>query len=719
MPPEALASVGSMLNPQSVALVGTSGDLSKFNGRILRYLLKHGYPGRIFPVNPRYTTLAGLPCYPGLGSIPTTPDCAVIMVGTERVPQAVQECLDVGVPVAMVLASGFAEQGDDEGRRRQAELREIVAGGRGRLRLLGPNCNGLINYGARVTLASTASLEAPDLQAGSLGFVSQSGGLGLASFTVLAAERRIKLKYNITTGNELDLKLEDFVEFMAQDPDVRAIACVIEGLREPQRFLEAARQAQAQGKPVITLKTGRSDSGAKAASSHTAALAGEYAVFGAVMKRQGIVVAEDLDEFLDAIQMFEVPNWPRTAKVGAVSLSGGFVTMLSDASEEEKVPFAKVTAATEQTIIRVLGRVPTMFNPLDVTASAVTGNVYLEGLDALAADPNVNAIAAVLTVSEEYEGLCRHIASVGQKVGKPLVTVWPGGSSLGPWCDWLREQGVPVFDTPRRAFRAFRRMAEIAEAMGRRSEAAPPLAPDLVKQVRGVLREAAAVASGSALSERQSKDVLAAAGLPIVMDGMAHSADEAVAIAQRVGHPVVLKVDSPDLPHKTEAGAVALGVKSAGEVAGRYAEICANALRYAPQARIMGVSVQRQIDDGMEVLLGAHRDPVFGPIVSVALGGVLTEALGDVAYGVPPITERYALEMVASLRGRALFGAFRGRPPRDVQALARTIVRLSQLVAALGADLSELDINPVFVLPEGQGVLIGDALIVAAPGPSL
>jgi acyl-CoA synthetase (NDP forming) len=700
--------LGPLLAPRSVALVGASGDFAKFNGRLLKYLLKHGYQGQIYPINPRYGELAGLPCYPDVRSLPAVPDCAVIMVATERAMAAVKECIDAGVPSAILYTAGFAERGDDLGRQRQAELAALIASAGGRFRLLGPNCNGLINYATGATLASTASLEVPSLRSGALGIISHSAGVGLASVSVLAAARGVGVKYNVSTGNEVDLKLQDFLAYMLEDPEIRAVACIIEGVREPERLLAAAARARALGKPVLVLKAGRTAAGAMAAASHTAALAGEYAVFASAMRQAGIVLVDDLDELLDAAQVALAPGWPTDLQVGALSLSGGFATFLSDAGEEEGVRFAALAETTHETIGELLGESAHVRNPLDVTASAVRGDIYPRALEALAGDPNVTALLPVITTAEQYETLCRHLVQVREQTGKAVAVLWPAGDTLGPWYAWLRARDVPVFQTPRQAMRAMRRVSE-AKALSPQGSPAP-LPEGAVAAVRLALREA----GGNPLSEGQSKELLAAIGVAAPASRLVNSLDEAVTAARAIGYPVVLKVDSPDIPHKTEAGGVALNVDSDAAVRERYAAILANARAYAPAARIHGVSVQEQIVDGVEVLLGAHQDPAFGPVLSVGLGGVLTEVLGDVAHALPPLDAAQAATLLQRLRGRRLLGAFRGRPARDIAALAEAIARLSSLVAALGPDLAELDINPLFVLPEGRGVRIGDALLVPA-----
>lgn len=704
--------LAGMLSPASIALVGVSQNPDRYNGRILRYLQKHGYEGRIYLVNPRRTEIRGLPCYPSIEELPEVPELALLLVNMDSAASTLRTCAERGIPNVVVFAAGFAESVGDDSRQRERELDEAIEACKGRTRVLGPNCNGFVNYGEGIAAASTASLEVETFRPGGIGLIAQSAGIGMATIPTLAEAWGMGFRYIVSTGNEMDLEACDFMEYMLTDPNVSVIAAVIEGFKDGRRLVSLARQAAGLGKPIVILRTGRTEAGARAAASHTASISGDQRVFEAVCKQAGIVLVDDIDEMLETCRMLStIRTWPDALSLGGVSMSGGFVTLTSDAAEENGLSFPAPQGETREALKALLPPFMEPSNPIDLTA-AVVGNWHLYGdcLRRLADEPAISALVPILTVNELVDQPCEQILAVRRDTDKPMVLLWPTAHYVGDWYGRMWDAGIPVITSTTGLFRALRRIQDWRKALARLGADAGAGAADL--PFDGA-RLAALAAGAASLGEAESKELLAEAGVPSPRQSRAATGDEARAAAERIGYPVVLKLDAPGLLHKTELGGVAVGLRDGEAVAEAFEAMTARARAAQPDLSVAGVLVQEMVTDGVEAIVGTTRDPQFGPVVMFGLGGVFTEVLEDVSLRLAPVSREEAASMIRQIKGFRVLDGYRGTA-RDVDALAETIVRVSHVAAGLADTVDQVEINPLFVRPAGEGVSAGDALIILA-----
>ena len=707
--------VEALLRPRSVAVIGASERLG--NGRnAVQNLLEIGFRGEIFPVNPQYERVLGLACYPSLAALPHVPDAIYVAVGANRAVAAIEEAGARGVRAAVVHAGGFAEIGGG-GTALQAELTGAALANN--IAVCGPNCLGLINVHDRVMLYGASMPK--DLIPGSIGAVFQSGSTLLA---LMNAGRDLHFSYLVSSGNEAVLDCADYFDVLVNDPRTKVIIGFIDGFRQPQRFVNVAQRALAIGKPIILLKPGRSEAGRKAALAHTGALAGSDQVLEAVFRRYGVIRAHDLDELTEFAALFSGERRPLSrGGIIVTCVSGGEMAVVLDAAADEGVKFPELAPVTASALRQTLPSHIAVANPLDITATGLyEPDLYRDALVKLAADPSCGVLAisqdfpgAMGTVqAERYCTAARAFVSAANAVDKPVVVF----SNLSGETDRevrsiLAEGRVPFLLGTRESVKAINRFmrfgAAESAAIGKAQLAKSAIAidADSLTKARKTLREA-----GGPLSEQESKAIVASFGLRVPREMVVTSAGEASAAAERLGYPVVLKIASSDIPHKTEAGGVRAGLTTSEAVAAAWTEIMASARAFAPDARIAGVSVQEQIIGGTELILGGVRDAQFGPVILLGFGGILVEVLRDTVLDLSPVGHSQASEMVNSLRGAALLKGARGRPPADVSALTEALVRVSHMAAALGEDLQELDINPLILLPQGQGVVAADVLVI-------
>ncbi|MDE3074258.1 MAG: acetate--CoA ligase family protein [Chloroflexota bacterium] len=702
-----------LLRPRSIAIVGASRNLDSLNGRPLKHLQVHGYHGPIYPVNPRYEEIAGLRCYPSLDALPVRPDVVVVGVGAARVQGVLEQCAELGIPAAIVFASGYAEMGE-EGRRAQQEIAELAQ--RAGLLVCGPNTLGLLNaqIGAATSFSQAAARKLPR---GPIAFVTQSGAFGTA-ITALAERMGIYFDYFLNTGNEASLQFADYVEDVLQDPAIRVVAGYIEGISDGPRFLDVARQAMEAGKPIVLAKVGRYGAGRRAAASHTGSLAGADAVYDAVLRQVGVLRVHDEEELLDTASLFASYDGPLPAgnAVALVTQSGGAGVLMADRCEELGL---RVPELREETKARLRERMPPfagVVNPVDITAQFIADPRLLEAaLRTVAADPGVDVIVFYLAMMPGHaEEVVGHLKAARAVIDKPLIVAWAAAPEHA--VTELRELGIPTVPTATRAVNALANFTRYAEARRRLlrqgavgETVTPPPAVEWLRRTRQ-----ANAGPGTAVSDTLAREVLAAYGVTFPAEALVHSASEARAAADLIGYPVALKVVSPTLLHKTEAGAVALDLRDGAAVATGYERVLARARTHQPQGQVEGVLVQQMVADpnGVEVLVGVSRDPALGPIVAFGLGGIQVDLLHDVALRHAPFGREEAASMVRQIRGARLLDGFRGRPRADVAALVDLLVAVSRLAADLGDVVAEVDLNPVIVLPEGLGVRAVDRLIV-------
>jgi acyl-CoA synthetase (NDP forming) len=685
-----------------VAVIGASADPTKTAGRPVAYLTKHGFGGAIYPVNPRADVIGGLKSYPDVQSLPEAPDVGIVLLGAERAHEAVRELAARGTAAAIVLASGYTEVGA-EGARRQQQLLEAA----GSMRILGPNTIGLVNLTDRITLSATGALELEDFTAGSIGVVSQSGGI-LGALLSRAAARGIGLSKLISTSNEADLDMADFIDHLADDEATSVIALYMEGVRNPAKFKAAALKAARKGKPVVVFKVGRSESGAAAAVSHTGALAGADRMYDALFREVGVIRAQTFSDLLDLPAALVTGRRLAGRRVAVLTSTGGAGTLVADslgtAGFETPAP-DEATAAALRALQSgdhaVLDR-----NPIDVTLAGLQPALLRGAITSLLASPSYDAVVVIVGSSglamPDLMASAIHDSLPGSD--KPLVVFVsphaPGIASL------LNRRGVPAFMAPESCTSALAAMLETTqwkEPAARGDAATAPVRIDDLPE--------------GPLNEAEAKNLFARFGVPCVRERIVGNAEEAVAAASELGAgKVVLKILSSEITHKSDVGGVAVGI-AADRVGERLERMSAEVSDRAG-VRPRRFLVQEMVEGGVELILGCHRDPL-GAAVLLGMGGVTAELLKDTALRmVPPggLSREEALSLVRELRTWPLLDGFRGRKLADVDALVSAIVAFSRMIDALGERLVEAEINPVFVLPKGEGVRAADGVAVLARG---
>jgi acetate---CoA ligase (ADP-forming) len=709
--------LGALLWPRTVALVGASADAESLRGRIFKVMRGHAFAGKLYPVSRSSAEVLGLRAYPSVADLPEPADLAVIIIPAKHVAEELERCGKAGVKSAVVLSSGFAEASGGEGAGMQAEIRAIAR--RYDMAVMGPNSEGFANTANNLCPTFSPAIEASDrplLPAGrprgQLAVMAQSGGIGFAFFDHGRA-RELSFRYIVTTGNEACLEVLDFADFILDEGKTDALLLLLEDIKSPETFRRVAEKALRAGKPLIVNKIGQSQAGVRAAASHTAALAGEYAAYQAMFQRYGLIEGRDLGEMVDFAAGFLAwgSRLPFGRRVGICTASGGGGGWMADACVAAGLEVPELDSATRRRIDEHLPAYGTSQNPVDATAQAAAkiGYAGLAGL--VAPSPAVDGLIVVMTgrnphnLKRQEEALARLAA----ETTKPIL-MWTYTLPAPRSVEILSEAGYPLYTGIQTCARTMRAMADyraLRERFLRPIEVTSRFQPDKAGA------KAALAAAGTVLCEWQARPILARYGIGTNPVGtLASSAVEAVAAAKAFGAAVALKVQSPDILHKTEARAIALNLASAEAVLAAYDRVLASARRHASGARILGVLVQPMASPGREVILGIKRDATFGPLLMVGLGGVHVEILKDVAMAPVPFAHAEARELLARLKGAALLDAHRGGPPADVDALIELMVRLSQFAADNADAIAEIDLNPVLVHECGKGVSVVDALIV-------
>ncbi len=692
----------AIFKPRSVTVIGASSDPKRIGGRPVDFLKRHGFAGPIMPINPKSAEVQGLPAYPSLAELPSVPDLAVIALPAPMAVKAVEDCAARGVRGAVIFSSGFSEVGA-EGAALQARMVDIAR--EGGMRLVGPNCLGIANVRHNLYATFTPGVETHLPRPGGVSIVSQSGAFGSYCMT-LVRMRGLGVNIWATTGNSCDVDFADAVAYCAQDDDTRVIMGYLEGATDRDRLLEALELARARSKPVIMMKVGRSAVGAEAAQSHTASLAGADAIYDAAFRQYGVYRARSVDEMFDVTYACsESSSLMKGDRLGLVTVSGGVGVLMADEAEDCGLDVPALPDHAQKKLKEVLPFAGVR-NPVDVTAQLVNQIDLLEtNMDVLFGDGDIDAAIIFMSTVGLAADLNEAIRAILEKTrvkfpGKPLLfcsLTEPEGRAA------YERAGFIVFEEPTRAVRAMAGMRYFARSFARANEADPvPDLPHLSPLPEGMVNEI------------EAKALLAEAGIGIVRETLAATPEAAAAAADAMGYPVVVKIASPDILHKSDIGGVALNLRSAEEVRAAGARILKAASEKMPEARLEGLVVAEQAAPGLEAILGVTRDAVFGPVVMFGLGGVLVEALGDVSFRVAPFGPAEARRMIEEIRGRKLLGAFRGAPERDVDALADALARLSAFAAHHGTALETIDVNPLIVGARGQGAVAADAVIIPA-----
>src|SRR5262245_44129839 len=725
-----MASIHKMLNPRSIAIVGATPRM-QYGGRFLAGAFRAKDRVRAYAVNPRYDEIMAVKSYPSVTNLPEAPDLVGIVVPYDQVLDVLQESHRKGTGSAIVISAGFAERGMDDRRDLQGELGAFArASG---MRISGPNCLGLANV--KHDIWATSSSRGASGLTGPIGLVCQSGATAFGPFLVRAVENGIGFSYIISTGNEADLDFTDFARYLLDDPDTRVIAGFVEGFKAADKFLDLAKLAAERGKPIVLIKIGRSELGARAARSHTAALTGADTRYDAIFAQYGVIRVQDYDELLEVAHLLAHTPKPGVPGIAVVSHSGGISSLTADMCGQAGLDLPPLGDEARDGINGIVKGFGWAANPADVTGFA-NSERFPQIMEQMINDPRMGTL---VVASAGADSQAQQVISQRDRTDKGVVFLWTGSRDAKAGLAQLKHARIPIFYTPDKLSRGLQsRLAYHTWRERRLADGFATVPPRTAAQDEAI---AQALGLGRpTLSESESKELLAAWGVGSARERRANSAEAAVAAAEQLGFPVALKVDSPDLLHKTEAGVVRLNSRDAAQVRTAYAEILANARTYlsalpldgggvgggdraggnpfghraakAQQARIIGVSVQEMVGEGVEVIIGVNFDPQLGPVLLFGSGGVMVEVYNDVALRRCPITRSESQAMIAEVKGARLLHGFRGRPAADLEALADTLVRVSHLAMHLEGRLAELDINPLMVFPSGQGVKAVDALVV-------
>ncbi|MDJ0951804.1 MAG: acetate--CoA ligase family protein [Alphaproteobacteria bacterium] len=688
----------AVLRPRSIAILGASDDSTRIGGRPIRYMKAGDFSGQIYPVNPNRPTVQDLPAFASLDDVPGDIDFALIALQAPMVVEAARAAAGKGAKACLVFSSGFAEAGAD-GAAMQDAL-GAVARETG-MRIIGPNCLGLFNaaHGFYPTFTSSLDLNLP--HPGHVAIVSQSGAYGSHLF-YLAEERGLGVRYWITTGNECDVQVAEAIGWAAEDPEIKVILAYAEGVRDGALLIDALERARRNRKPVVFMKVGRSEIGAEAVSSHTAALAGADAAYEAALSQFGAHRARTSEEMVDIAYAASRGVYPTGRKLGIVTISGGAGVLMADTAQDYDLDVAPMPEAAQKKLKDTLP-FAAVRNPVDITAQAFNDlSLVTKNLQIILSEGGYDAVAAFFTMVPSAPMIAEPVRAAlrdGLKGHDDKLIIL---SILGPETikQAYRDDGLLLFEDPSRAISAIAALCRFGErfasAPAERPTPAPPAALSLPP---------------GPIGEADARVLLRQAGLPVVAEYLVGDDAEAERAAREIAGPLALKVSSPDITHKTELGGVRLNVPP-DEAAFACDRLLADVAAAAPDAQIDGVLVSPMVSGGVEAILGARRDPVFGAIVMVGLGGVFAEVLQDVAFRVAPFGPDEARAMIRDLRGYPVLEGARGRPPADIDALAAALSALSLFAATHADEIESIDVNPVTVLPAGQGALALDALII-------
>jgi acetate---CoA ligase (ADP-forming) len=696
-----------LIDPRVVAVVGASETPGSFGQRTLANMSV--FDGKVYAVNPKYQKLFERPCVPTIADLPEVPDCVILCVARPMVEEMIEAAGTIMAGGAIVYASGFSETGKPD--RIEAQDRLIATARRLGVRIAGPNCVGLANTRSRAGMNFMPDYGLMGHRRGPVAIVSQSGALG---YTVLQGmERGIGFSKYLAAGNSSDVDVCDYVSYLADDEDTRAIVCLFEGVKDGARFLTAARKAREAGKALVVYKAGNSEVSRQAALSHTGTMVGSAAAYNAAFEEVGAIATDSLESVLEFASFFAKSHPPKYGRgVGILATSGGAAVISADKAERHRVTLPALDSKTADALQKFVPDFGSVANPSDLTAEVLkTSETFGYCLNAFIADPNFSALVIPMVFAHPSSSGARAQAVVeaAKRTDKPLAVIWMNEWYQGPGSEVFdADQRVCLFRSADRCFGALRAWMDWHEKQSVKSVFSRRSEPGAGEIARNII--AHAVGSGVALSESDSKRVLAAYGMRVPGEAIARDPDEAAQVAKRMGFPVAVKISSQDILHKTEVGGIKLGLRSEEEVREAAREIFTAAKKHKPDARIAGVSVQEMLTAGAEVVIGVKRDLQFGPLIAVGLGGTMVELLKDTAVRIAPVAAEAARIMLQSLQGYKLLTGYRGAAGVDIESLIDTICRLSELANDLKDVIDEIDVNPMIVTSSGS--VAADALVV-------
>lgn len=687
-------SLKKLFYPKSIAIVGASQNLDSIGGQPIKFLQKYNFKGTIMPVNPKYTEISGLKCYPSISSIAEEIDVVLVSVAAHRVLSVVKECVEKKTHFIVIFSSGFAEMGN---KKEQQELVDAVAGSG--TRILGPNNQGIVNFIEGIPAGFNPLLEAEVIKKGNIGIVAQSSGMGFATIG-FAIQKGLGISHIATVGNQADIDIMELIQFMLEDEQTSIVTCIIEGLKPSSNLSELAKLAKQKGKKLVFLKLGRTPVGKKASMSHSGSLAGDAEVFEAFCQQAGVISVRDMEDLIDVLVGLQGKK-PGGDRVAIITETGGSGILAADICEDFHVRTPRLTEETISSLKAILPTFASAQNPVDFTAQIFNQeDLFRNCLMEVVKDSNIDVLMFSFgpTRGMLAKKMADDIIEVSKKLEKPIFISWLTPEQ--PFFEKLRSANIPLYSTPYRCIRA----------LGHILRQETPVHSAEKKSTSDQKHVDVAVVS---LTEYQTKKLLGLQGIALPKGGLATSLEEAKNLATQINYPVVLKLMSPQITHKTDAGLVILGIKDDGDLAANYNTILKRAGESFPEATIEGVLVEEMIVKPVaEVMLGIKYDATFGPVIIFGLGGIFVEILGDVARRVLPLTKEQAFEMITSIKAYPLLNGYRGRPKGDLNALVDTILNVSRFAMEQQDKFKEMDINPVFLMPEGKGAICGDALLI-------
>jgi acetyltransferase len=707
-----------LFNPRSIAILGASSNFNKVSGRPLSYMLRFGYPGKIYPINPKYEEISDVKCYPTVKDVPGEIDILMVIIPAKEILPNLELGLEKKVKAAVIVSGGFSEVGE-EGRKLQAQLTSF-ARDTGML-IYGPNTTGFLSLVNRAVATFSQGLEViEEMIPGRTGLITQSGAFGAAIF-VRAMRVGLGFSHWAATGNEADLEFCDFLEYMVDDPHTHVIAGFLATVNDGQKLIQGLDRAAQKGKPVVLLKVGDTEAGKRAAYSHTGTIVGSTRAYDAVFKQKGVIIARDMAQLIDHAMALASTALPKGKKVGIMTESGGGGVLLTERCSELGMEVSEILGPTREKLKEVVPSLGSVKNPVDLTGQSL-GNPALvkEAVKVMLESDEFDVVVPLLLMSKATaEKKAKDLSELfhqhkGQKV---MVACWPEGPR--EWIKFLMEKGIHVSATPSRCARTLGALVNYASFL-KKYHKASALESDVIEALPGdrkeraleVIREVENKGEGR-LNEYEGKRLLKAYGIPTAEEGLVTSLEEAVEIADKIGYPVVAKLISPDIPHKTEAGVVALNIEAESKLRVVFQELMDRAKAFNPDARVDGVLIQEMVSEpGVETIVGVSHEKPFGPTILFGLGGVFVEAMQDVAIRILPITRKDAEDMVQQIRGYTLLKGTRGRNPVDMEALYSVLLKAGCLAYDLKEIIAEIDINPLIVMEDGKGTRAVDALVL-------
>lgn len=699
----------TLLAPRSLALVGASPE-AMITKEIFANLRQLGFAGKVFAVNPKYTEVLGVPCFPSLAAVPEPVECVALGVSKKMALSVLEDCVRANVRSVVIPAAGFAESGVAEDRALQERLVEFAV--KNEIRICGPNCEGTASLPGKV-----AAMYGPlpeGLRPGRLAVVAQSGGL-LNAVMEHGHRRGLGFSRLISSGNEAVINQCDYIEYLLEDPETAVIAATIEGFRDARRFVQLAQRALEVGKPIVALKTGRSSKGGAAAASHTGSVAGSFEIQSSVLKQFGVIVADSIDEIIETSALLLKGRIPKADGVCMLLISGGATVLSADVAARKGLDVPDPSPQIQSELQKLMPGVAHIANPFDTGVgfqSLLDPTFMTRCVETLVKDERYGVFALIgkRRGSGLLQKMVRQMAAVAERNDKAFATVSTISEAVDAEGSLFKESGSLAFlQDIDQGFQAIRNLIDFARA-ARQHNAERPAAIPALPSVSELLS-----AQPGVMTERAAKQVFGRLGLAVTREALARTSEQAAQLAQDIGFPVALKVESRDIPHKTEAKAIRLNIGTRAEAAAAFDDIMKAARAFKPDAALEGVLVQEMAaPGGVEMIVGATRDAQFGPIVMVGLGGIYVEVFRDVSLRQAPVTLAQAKEMISGLRSYALLAGSRGAPPADVEALAQAVVAVSRLAAEHEERIAEIDLNPIKVYPAGCGVKVLDALIRTA-----